>query len=242
MKAVHRTPAIRVRDLEVVRGGTTVLPGISLDVPRGAVTGLLGPSGSGKSTLMRAIVGVQEVTGGEVEVLGLPAGDRAVRTRVGYVTQGASVYPDLTIAENLRYFARLLGAPADSVERALETVGLGGSESRRVENLSGGQRNRVSLAAALLPNPEVLVMDEPTVGLDPLLRRSLWETFRELAASGVTLLVSSHAMDEAIECDGLLLMRDGRIIADAPPRDLLARTGAPDVGAAFISLIEERAA
>jgi ABC-2 type transport system ATP-binding protein len=234
-----REAAVTIRGLRVVRGGNVVLPEISAEIHAGRVTGLLGPSGSGKSTLMRAIVGVQRVAAGTVQVLGAPAGHRTVRAQVGYVTQAASVYDDLTVKENLRYFARVLSVPVAGVDDALATVGLDGLEDRMVATLSGGQRGRVSLAAALLPRPEVLVMDEPTVGLDPVLRRRLWATFRSLAEEGVTLLVSSHVMEEAEECDTLLLMRDGRIIADDTPSALLGRTGAAGIGEAFLSLVED---
>ena len=234
-------PAVDVRDLRVVRGGRSVLKGIGVTIPRGTVTGLLGPSGCGKSTFMRAIVGVQQVAGGEVQVLGRRAGDRQLRHRVGYVTQAPSVYADLSIVENLRYFAAILGVPRDDVERVVEEVGLQGRERDLVSRLSGGQRARVSLAAALLGTPELLVLDEPTVGLDPVLRGELWDLFHDLAANGATLLISSHVMDEATRCGHLLLMRDGEIIADDAPEALLARTGASEIEAAFLALVAEQA-
>jgi ABC-2 type transport system ATP-binding protein len=230
--------AISVRDLRVVRGGKLVLPGISLHVRAGAVTGLLGPSGSGKTTLMRAIVGVQIVEGGTVTVLGRPAGSPENRTHVGYVTQAPSVYGDLTVSENLRYFADVLDAPRDRVDEAISTVDLTAHADQVVRTLSGGERSRVSLASALLGRPEVLVLDEPTVGLDPVLRRDLWRTFHRLAEEGTTLLVSSHVMDEADRCDDLILMRDGRIVATGSPEALRAKTGARDLEAAFLALAE----
>jgi ABC-2 type transport system ATP-binding protein len=230
--------AISVRDLRVVRGGKLVLPGISLHVSAGAVTGLLGPSGSGKTTLMRAIVGVQIVEGGTVTVLGRPAGSPENRTHVGYVTQAPSVYGDLTVSENLRYFADVLDAPRDRVDEAISTVDLTAHADQVVRTLSGGERSRVSLASALLGRPEVLVLDEPTVGLDPVLRRDLWRTFHRLAEEGTTLLVSSHVMDEADRCDDLILMRDGRIVATGSPEALRAKTGARDLEAAFLALAE----
>jgi ABC-2 type transport system ATP-binding protein len=233
--------AVEISSLRVMRGGTTVLPGLTLDVAAGRVTGLLGPSGSGKTTLLRAIVGVQRVAGGEVRVLGEPAGAAGLRSRIGYMTQAPSVYGDLTVAENLRYFARVLGAAPRRVAAAVDVVGLGGYEERPVVRLSGGERARVSLAAALLHEPELLVLDEPTVGLDPLLRRELWRTFNELAAAGTTLLVSSHVMDEADRCDDLVLLRGGAVLAAGTPTSLRARTGAADLDAAFLTLLEERA-
>jgi ABC-2 type transport system ATP-binding protein len=226
----------------VVRAGREVIPGLTLDVPRGRVVGLLGPSGCGKSTLMRCVVGVQVVAGGAVEVLGHPAGHPDLRSRVGYLTQRPSVYADLGVAENLRYFAAVLGVPRPrvpaEVARVVELVDLGAHVHSRVSGLSGGELSRVSLAAALLGTPEVLVLDEPTVGLDPLLRRDLWALFHRLARDGATLLVSSHVMDEASRCDRLLLMRDGRLLADDTLDGLLATTGAPDVESAFMTLVD----
>ena len=230
--------AISVQGLHVRRGGKPILPGLDLEVRAGVITGLLGPSGSGKSTLMRAIVGVQVVESGAVTVLGLPAGSPDLRRRVGYVTQAPSVYTDLSVRENLRYFARVLGVATRRVDAAIEIVDLGGQAEQVVGTLSGGERNRVSLATALLGEPELLVLDEPTVGLDPVLRRDLWATFRRLADDGTTLLVSSHVMDEAERTDDLILMRDGRLIASAPPRDLLISTGADDLESAFLTLAE----
>jgi ABC-2 type transport system ATP-binding protein len=230
--------ALTITGLTVVRGGVTALDSVSFSVPTGQVTGLLGPSGGGKSTLMRAIVGVQIVASGDVTVLGLPAGDADLRSRVGYVTQSPSVYGDLTVRANLRYFARILAVPDDAVERVLDEVDLRAEADRLVGRLSGGQRSRVSLATALLGSPELLVLDEPTVGLDPVLRRDLWDLFHRLADTGVTLLVSSHVMDEASRCDRLLLIRDGHLLADATPRELLERTGTADIEQAFLALVE----
>jgi ABC-2 type transport system ATP-binding protein len=229
---------IDIRDLVVVRGGREVLPGLSLQVAAG-VTGLLGPSGCGKSTMLRSVVGVQRVRSGTVEVLGLPAGDRRLRDRVGYVTQDVSVYDDLTVAENLRFFARVLGVRGDEVDEAIAAVDLTDQRDQVVGSLSGGQRSRASLAVALLGDPDVLVLDEPTVGLDPVLRRDLWRLFHGLADRGRAVLVSSHVMDEADRCDRLLLMREGRIIADGTPAEI--RGGAPDIEAAFLRIVEAAA-
>jgi ABC-2 type transport system ATP-binding protein len=236
---------IDVRDLVVRRGRVLALRGIGFSSRPREVTGLLGPSGCGKSTLMRAVVGVQLVTSGTVEVLGLPAGDRRLRDRVGYVTQASSVYDDLTVAENLQFFARVLGVhggPGSEVDRCIDAVDLGAARDHVVSRLSGGQRSRVSLAVALLGTPELLVLDEPTVGLDPVLRRDLWAMFHALADAGTAVLVSSHVMDEAERCDRLLLMREGELLADETPAELLARTGTTDVEAAFLALVEGPAA
>jgi len=232
------TAAVRVAGLRVDRGGRRVLDGLDFTLPGAAVTGLLGPSGCGKTTLIRAIVGVQRVRAGTVEVLGLPAGSPALRARLGYVTQAPSVYADLTVAANVRYFAAVLGVARERGDRALEAVGMADRRRDVVGRLSDGQRARVSLACALLGEPELLVLDEPTVGLDPVLRRELWRLFHELAAGGATLLVSSHVMDEAERCDGLLLMREGRLVADGTPGALRERTGADDLEDAFLRIVE----
>jgi ABC-2 type transport system ATP-binding protein len=236
-----RLSAIEVAGLRVLRGGRLVLDDLTLSVEPAAVTGLLGPSGSGKTTLIRSIVGVQVVAGGRIDVLGSPAGSRALRSRVGYVTQAPAVYADLTVAENLRFFARVLDAPVRAVGETIGAVGLGEFATRVVSTLSGGQRARVSLATALLGRPDLLVLDEPTVGLDPVLRRDLWDLFHRLADDGATLLVSSHVMDEADRCDSLLLLRDGKLLADATPAELRARTGAAQLDDAFLALIEAEA-
>ena len=232
------TTAISVDQLRVRRGKNEVLHGLSLDIEAGGLVGLLGPSGSGKTTLMRAIVGVQVIAAGSVTVLGQPAGSRPLRDRVGYVTQAASVYDDLTVRQNLHYFRAVLGAPKSDVDRVIEQTGLAASANALVGSLSGGQRGRASLAAALLGKPQLLVLDEPTVGLDPVLRVELWTLFRSLAATGVTLVVSSHVMDEATRCDRLLLLREGSLIADTTPEELLRSTGTTDPETAFLTLIE----
>jgi ABC-2 type transport system ATP-binding protein len=235
--------AIRIDRLRIIRSRAVVVDDLSCSVSRGSVTGLLGPSGSGKTTLIRAIAGVQRIAGGEIEVLGEPAGTKGLRSRVGYMTQASSVYDDLTVRENLRFFARILDAPRDAVERVIDAVSLRAERDRVVSHLSGGQRTRVSLAAALIGRPDVLLLDEPTVGLDPVLRRDLRHLFHEVAAKdGATLLVSSHVMDEADRCDALLLLRAGRLLARGTPDELRARTGADDLEEAFLHLVEEQAA
>jgi ABC-2 type transport system ATP-binding protein len=232
--------AVEVRDLRVKRGGKVVLPAVSLEIPVGSVTGLLGPSGCGKTTLLRAIVGVQRVESGEVRVLGDPAGTLVQRRRVAYVTQAPSVYADLTVRENLRYFAEILGAEASRIDAVAGTVVLTQHLGTRVASLSGGERSRASLAVALLGKPELLILDEPTVSLDPVLRRELWQTFHRLADDGATLLVSSHVMDEADRCDHLVFMREGEIIASASPDEIRRQTGKDDLEDAFISLAGEQ--
>lgn len=234
---VNKSMAIEVDGLTVRRGKSTVLEDLTLGVHAGAVVGLLGPSGCGKSTLMRSIVGTQVVHAGSIRVFGEPAGSASLRRRVGYMTQSVSVYDDLTVRQNLDYFRKVLGAGPEVVDRVLDLTDLSGTAAQLVENLSGGQRSRVSLAVALLGEPDLLVLDEPTVGLDPVLRADLWALFRRLAADGATLLVSSHVMDEATRCDRLLLMREGDIIADDSPNGLLEATGTETAEEAFLALI-----
>ncbi|WP_404391514.1 ABC transporter ATP-binding protein [Humibacillus xanthopallidus] len=238
-------PAVAISGLQVVRGRRDVIPGLDLEIPAGEVVGLLGPSGSGKSTLMRCMVGVQVVKGGTVTVLGHPAGSPALRREVGYVTQSPSVYADLTVRHNVAYFAHAVGLRGDelreAVDRTLVEVDLVSHADQLIRDLSGGQESRVSLAAALVGRPTLLVLDEPTVGLDPVLRRDLWELFAHLAEVGHSLVVSSHVMDEATRCDRLVLLRDGEVLADVTPDELLVRTGAVDADAAFLALIDAEA-
>lgn len=235
-------PAIAVDALTVDRGRREVLHAIHCAIPHGQVTGLLGPSGCGKTTLMRAIVGVQRVRSGAVTVFGEPAGSSALRSRVGYVTQSPSVYDDLTVMQNVRYFSAVAGAPSGSAEAVVERVGLVDAAHQLVLDLSGGQKSRASLACALVGSPDVLVLDEPTVGLDPVIRAELWTFFHELADNGSSLLVSSHVMDEADRCDRLLLMREGQFIADDTPTAIRQATGTADLEQAFLRLIHEAGA
>ncbi len=234
--------AVEVQGLVVVRVGREVLHGLDFTIPAGQVTGLLGPSGCGKSTLMRALVGVQGGISGTVRIFGDEAGSRPLRDRVGYVTQAASVYDDLSVRENLRFFARVLGVDNGAVDRSIEAVDLKDQADQVVGNLSGGQRSRASLAVALLGHPDLLVLDEPTVGLDPVLREELWGLFHRLAEAGAGVLVSSHVMDEAERCDRLLLMRDGLFIADGSPAEIKQQAGAADIEQAFLALVRGRAA
>ena len=242
MNSAAPTVAIAVESLRVVRGKRVVIPRLTWAVPAGQIVGLLGPSGCGKTTLMRSLVGVQIVAAGTVTVLGHPAGHQALRRRVGYLTQSPSVYGDLTVTENLRYFAAVIGVHHRDLDAELQRVlgllDLQSHATARVDQLSGGQRSRVSLGAALVGSPELLVLDEPTVGLDPVLRRDLWAIFRRLADSGTTILVSSHVMEEASRCDRILLMRDGGVLADDTLAGLLASTDSVDIEAAFLTLVD----
>ena len=235
------TDAITVSDLVVQRGKVRALRALSCRVRAGRVTGLLGPSGSGKTTLIRAIVGVQVVRSGTVTVLGEPAGSRALRGKIGYVSQSPSIYQDLTVLENARYFAAIAGVGAAAARQAVRDVGLASAADQLVGNLSGGQRSRASLACAIVGDPPVLVLDEPTVGQDPVLREELWDAFRQRALAGATVLVSSHVMDEANRCDSLMLIRDGALLADDTPAAIKRHAGTDDMDRAFLQLIRQGA-
>lgn len=239
--AMATQPAVRCTSVTVHRGDTVACDNVSLHIDRGSITGLFGPSGCGKTTLMRSIVGTQAKVAGSIDVLGEPAGTAALRRRIGYATQSASTYADLSVVDNVTYFASLHGT-TDNVAETLAAVGLTAYAKRRVSDLSGGQINRVSIACALVAKPELLILDEPTVGLDPVLRAELWHYFATLAADGTTLLVSSHVMDEAEHCAEMILMRAGRVLAQCTPADLKSRTGKPSIDDAFLALIEGTAA
>ncbi|MFJ4169075.1 ABC transporter ATP-binding protein [Paenarthrobacter sp. NPDC089714] len=231
--------AIEASGLHISRGRTRIIRGLDFTVGSGRITGLLGPSGSGKTTLMRGIVGVQRLTHGSLTVLGLPAGSAALRHDVGYVTQGASVYGDLSVEGNVRYFGAMHSATAADAAGAIAAVGLQDFARRKAADLSGGQFSRVSLACALVSRPQLLVLDEPTVGLDPVLRAELWERFAAMAETGTTLLVSSHVMEEASHCSSLLLLRDGLLLAQLTPDQLAERGRSKDLERAFLTLIKE---
>jgi ABC-2 type transport system ATP-binding protein len=231
--------AISADRLTVIREDVPTLRDVSFEIAPGKITGLIGPSGSGKTTLMRVIIGAQQITAGTVKVLGEPAGSKSLRQVIGYVTQQPAVYGDLTVQQNLRYFAAIMNASKHDVQVALEQVDLLPQAKQLTSTLSGGQLARVSLAVALLGKAELLILDEPTVGLDPVLRRDLWKLFKDLANEGRTLLISSHVMDEAEQCTDLLLLREGQVLSHGPKQDLLKQVHAKGVEEAFLKLIEQ---
>lgn len=231
---------VRISDLKIIRDGKTIIPNLTMQIDPGKIVGLLGPSGSGKTTILRSIVGVQAIQAGTISVFGWAAGAKELRTKIGYFTQSASIYTDLTCLENLRYFAQILGQSEISVHEVLELVDLTKNQKQLAASLSGGERARLALATALLGKPELLILDEPTVGLDPVLRRDLWNLFHKLADQGKTLLISSHVMDEADRCDSLFLLRDGRILAGGTPQDLKTQTNSDEMEEVFISLVEKK--
>lgn len=231
-------PAVDISHLRVIRGHRPALHDFSVQIAKGSITGVLGPSGCGKTTLIRCIVGTQIIDSGTVTVLGKPGGCAALRRRVGYLPQDPTIYNDLRIVDNVRYFAALYGFDHRAADAAIERVGLTDHRTAICANLSGGQRTRVSLACALVCEPELLVLDEPTVGLDPVLRADLWEQFTDLARAGTTLLVSSHVMDEADHCKDLLLMREGALVAHTTPTQLREDTGCTSLEDAFLSIIK----
>lgn len=229
--------AVEIDRLRVIRGRHPALHEVSVRIARGTITGLLGPSGCGKTTLMRCIMGTQVITSGTVTVLGHPAGSAPLRRRVGYMPQDPTIYPDLRVIDNVRYFAALTGVGAQVADEVIAAVDLQSHRGDYCGNLSGGQRARVSLACALVSRPDLLVLDEPTIGLDPVLRAELWRQFHDLAGRGTTLLVSSHVMDEAQHCGDLLLMREGRLLAHTTPARLREETGCMSLEEAFLSII-----
>lgn len=237
--------AIFVEDLSVILGGKYIaLKNLDIDFERGKIAGVIGPSGAGKTTLIRAIVGRQKIANGKITILGLPAGSKKLRQEISYMTQEASVYSDLTVLENLKYFATTFGIKRKDkkkmIDEILHTVDMKKKSNQLVSNLSGGQRQRVSLAIALIGSPKIMVLDEPTVGLDPVLREQIWALFRKLAEAGVTLIISSHVMDEAERCDDLLLIRDGKLLAHGSPAELCQRTNTRTVEQSFLKLVSDR--
>lgn len=228
--------AIIIRNLSVAITGKPILSSISAEIPEGKIVGLLGPSGAGKTTLIRSILGLQAPSDGDISVFGLAVGTKSLRSDIGYVTQSPSVYSDLTVAENLRYFGSLISVDRSSVDIVINDVDLTDCKHQLVGSLSGGQRARVSLAVALLGKPKLLLLDEPTVGLDPLLRQKLWHNFKKLSQQGVTILLSSHVMDEADKCDELLFIRDGKLLTTGTKSTILKRTNATSMEDAFIFL------
>lgn len=228
-------PAIRAVGLVKRFGPVTVVDGMTFDLAPGRIYGLLGPNGSGKTTLIRLLTGMTKATEGHAEVLGVRMPSRSNLARIGYMTQGDGIYPVLTAGENARFFAAAYGVRDDAaVTRALTLVGLAERAASVAANLSGGQRRRLSLACALAHRPPVLFLDEPTVGVDPLLRVQFWGHFRELADAGATIVVSSHVMDEADRCDELLFVRAGRVIARGAGDQLRAEAGTENLEAAFL--------
>ena len=229
---MHPAPIVEVNDLSFSYGTNQVLNGLSLSVAEGEIFGLLGANGSGKTTLMRMMVGLLSLGGGTLEVYGeTPSPQQA--GRVGYMPQLNALYQELSVRENVDFFARMYGmsdrsSRARSVDDSIELVGLTHQSGDPILNLSGGMRQRVSLAIALVHRPSLLLLDEPTVGLDPDLRVMFWGHFRQMADSGTTILISSHTMDDAAHCDRLAFLRDGRVIALDTPAALREATGQPD--------------
>jgi ABC-2 type transport system ATP-binding protein len=229
--------AIRAADLVKTFGPIRAVDGVSFDLAAGRIYGLLGPNGSGKTTLIRLLTGMAQATSGRAEVLGVRMPSRAVLARIGYMTQSDGIYPGLTVGENARFFAAVYGVrERGPVDDALAVVDLANRVDTVAGTLSGGQRRRLSLACALVHRPPVLFLDEPTVGIDPLLRVEFWTHFRALAAGGATIVVSSHVMDEADRCDELLFIRSGKVIARGTSAEVRAQAGTADLEQAFLQL------
>lgn len=236
-------PVVETRDLNKSFGPVHAVKDLNLIVPKGQIYGLLGPNGSGKTTLMRLLVGLSKEDSGEAHVLGRKMPNTEVLDEIGYMTQAEALYSDLTAAENIRFFASLCGIHSDTaVNEALALVELSDRADEVVSKLSGGLRRRVSLACALVHKPALLILDEPTVGVDPQLRSAFWEHFREMADRGITILISSHVMDEAERCDQLGLMRGGQLLAEGTPAELRHRSGTDNLEQAFLFLSEDELA
>ncbi|HVL22917.1 MAG TPA: ABC transporter ATP-binding protein [Thermomicrobiales bacterium] len=240
MTITSLTPAVDLEHVRIDRGGQTIVPDLSLSVPTGSVFGLVGPSGSGKTTIMRGLLGLTKIRAGRALVLGERAGSADLRSRIGFMPQGEGVYPDLSARENLAFFAGLYRVPKPRIDELLEIMDLAAIADRAVVTYSGGQRQRVGLAIALLHDPPLMILDEPTIGLDPRLRHHLWGLFRDWAARGTTLLVSTHVMDEASKCDQIAFLLDGRLTAVGTPDSLLERTRTDDLESAVLALSEGR--
>jgi ABC-2 type transport system ATP-binding protein len=242
----QQTAAVITKGLSKRFAKKEVLRSLSLELPHGQITGLLGPSGCGKTTLVNQIVGLSRPSSGSVVVLGEKPGSSRLRPTLGFMPQSEALYQDLSATENLFFFGALYGIGAKPLGRRaqslLEALMLADTGHTQVSRFSGGMKRRLSLAIALLHEPKLLVLDEPTVGLDPVLRLELWEEFRRLAGAGTTILVTTHVMDEAASCDVIIMLRDGRAIAQGSPASLIARTGTENLEQAFLALSGAQAA
>ncbi len=236
--------SIVIKDLSITLSGRVqALQNLSVTLSSGQIIGFIGPSGAGKTTLIRSIVGRQRLTHGTITIFGHPAGSKPLRSQISYMTQERSVYPDLSVKENVHYFATMFGLPrhqiSADIDRILGIIDLKPQADQLFSQLSGGQKQRASLAIALIGQPKLMLLDEPTVGLDPLLRQQLWQLFHTLRDQGTTLIISSHVMEEAERCDDLLLVRNGRILAHGSPPQLKDQTHTKTVEQAFLNLVED---
>jgi ABC-2 type transport system ATP-binding protein len=232
-------PVVQTTDLHKHFGPVRAVDGLSLSLQRGEIYGLLGPNGSGKTTLIRLLIGLLKPTAGSVRVLGQAMPGKAILAQVGYMTQASALYEDLTVRENAAFFAEMCGgASRERVDEVVALVDLQERAGSLVRTLSSGMKQRTSLACALVHHPRLLLLDEPTVGVDPQLRATFWAYFRHLADEGVTLVVSSHIMDEAERCDRLGFMRQGRLLAEGSAAELRSRAGTATLEEAFLCFAE----
>ena len=229
---------IEVSDLEVKYDKTTILKNINLNIKKGEIVGFLGPSGSGKTTLVKALIGMKAPSRGEIEVLGEKMPSLEVITKVGYMAQSDALYEDLTALDNLLFFGELYNLKGKAAKtRAMELLALVNLEkyaSKAVRNYSGGMKRRLSLAISLIHSPELLILDEPTVGIDPVLRRSFWNEFKRIKNNGGTIIITTHVMDEAYNCDRLSLIREGEVIADGSSDEIIKASGTVNLEEAFL--------
>ena len=231
---------LETRELQKHYGKIHAVDGVDLAIKRGEIYGLIGPNGSGKTTLIRLCLGLLHPTNGAIQLLDKPIPDKSILSEVGYMTQVSALYEELTVRENVAFFSEMCGSHEPAwIDEAISLVDLSDRARSLVQTLSGGMRQRTSLACALAHRPRLLLLDEPTVGVDPQLRATFWSYFRHLADSGVTLIVSSHVMDEAERCDRLGFMRQGKVLAEGSSADLRTRTGTNTLEEAFLKFARD---
>lgn len=235
------TDVLQAKSVEIRRGGKVIVPALNLDIPQGSLFGLVGPSGSGKTTIMRAMLGLGAIHGGEMSLLGLPVGHADLRQQIGYQPQIGGAWLDLTARECLQFVGKIYRVNQERIDLVLDLMELQSLADRPLATLSGGQERRVGLAMAILHQPPFLILDEPTVGLDPRLRHRLWTEFRDWVNAGSTIVVSTHVMDEAQLCDQIAVVMDGRVIALDSPGELIRQQNASDLESAVLLMFEKEA-
>ncbi|MDD6793824.1 MAG: ABC transporter ATP-binding protein [Clostridiaceae bacterium] len=230
--------SISIKNVNKFYGKKQTLFDVSLDIPKGSIYGLLGPSGCGKTTFVKTIAGISKANSGEIKILGEKVPNIKILSSIGYMAQSAALYPTISAYDNLKFFGELYSIDkkelTERIKSLAKMVNLSEHLNKKVSAYSGGMKQRLSLAIALLSNPQVLILDEPTVGIDPVIRKSIWESLRKLALNGITILITTHIMDEAIKCDYLAMMRDGHILTTGTPLEIQHQAGTETIEDAFI--------